>query len=126
VTAYKILLADAILAAGASDPGSRLVFPGGCALVRQLEPGSAGTHWHEFIDPEAPAELEGREVDLRLGRDDGKPVIRSRRAIEVHRAPGEGDPGLPCCGIHPADLPRGDRVSPDPELATCGGAAWAA
>ena len=120
MTAYKILLADPLAGMG-------LEWPEGCALVRQLEPGTAGTHWHELSDPGAPADLEGREVDLRLGRgEDGEPVIRSRRAIEVHKAPGEDDTGLPCCGIHPADLPRGDRVSPDPELATCGGAAWAA
>lgn len=117
---YKILIADPLLGMG-------LVWPEGCSMVRQLEQGTVGTHWHLFDDPGAPDELEGRAVDLTLGRDDdGKPVIRVRRPVEVHRAPGGDDDGLPCCGIHPADLPRGDRVSPDPDLATCGGTAWAA
>lgn len=117
---YKIQLADSILAAGQRDPAMRLVWPDGCSLVRQLGPGQAGTHWHLFDDPDAPGELEGREVDLTLGRDgDGNAVIRVRRVIHVHRVPGEGDEAFPCCGLPFDCLPRGDRVSADPEQVTC-------
>ena len=120
---YKIQLADSILAAGQANPEMRLVFPEGCALGECAGPGIAGTHWYFFDDPDAPGDLDGREVDLALARVDGKPVITSRRAIAVHAAPGEEDEVFPCCGLPPYELRRGDSLSPDPELVTCAGAA---
>jgi hypothetical protein len=113
---YRILIADPLLQL---DP----VWPAGCRLVTQLEPGPAGTHWHLFEDPDAPPELEGREVDLTLARsgDDGAPLITARRVILTHRAP-EDDSGLmPCCQVPAWELPRSDRMSQDAESVTCGG-----
>jgi len=114
MTAYKILLADSLLSMG-------LVWPEGCSLVRQLDQATAGTHWHLFEDPDAPAELEGRDVELTLARIDGKPVITGRRVILVHRMPaGDSDGTLPCCGLPYYEMPRSDTMSAYPGDVTCG------
>ena len=112
---YRILLADALVGMG-------LQWPEGVSLAGQLEAGTTGTHWHLLDDPGAPAELEGREVGIRLARgDDGEPVIRERRAVLVHLCPPDGNGGLmPCCGLTPFEVPRTDRMTLDPALVTCG------
>jgi hypothetical protein len=113
---YQILVADPLLQIGPQ-------WPPGCHLVQQLEPGPAGTHWHLFEDPDAPAELDGRQVDLALARVDGQPVITGRRVIVAHQAPEDGSDGLmPCCGLPAWELPRHDRMTQDAESVTCGGA----
>jgi hypothetical protein len=116
MTAYKILLADSLLGMG-------LVWPEGCSLVRQLDAATAGTRWHEFSDPDAPPELEGREVELTLARVAGKPVITGRRVILVHQMPaGDSDGTLPCCGLPYFEMPRSDTMSAGPGDVTCGAA----
>jgi hypothetical protein len=39
----------------------------------------------------------------------------------VHLSPPDGAHRTPCCGETPFDLPRADRITNDPSLATCGG-----
>jgi hypothetical protein len=117
MTRYRILIADPLLQIGPQ-------WPPGYQLVQQLEPGPAGTHWHLFDDPDAPADLDGREVDLTLARgEDGQPVITARRPVVTHQAPEDGGSGLmPCCGLPPWELPRHDRMTAGAESVTCGGA----
>ena len=111
---YQILIADPLLNMG-------LQFPEGVFLAGQLEQGPAGMHWHLLDDPGAPAELEGRQVELTLRRVDGKPVIASRRVILTHLVP-EGDDGqMPCCGQPVLGMPHADRITTEPDLVTCGG-----
>lgn len=111
---YKILIADPLLGMG-------LVFPEGCSLVRQMEQATAGMHWHLLDDPEAPPELEGREVRLVMKRDgDGSPVIAGRHLVVTHLADRE-EPVLRCCEIAPWDVPYADHVTYDPQSATCEG-----
>jgi hypothetical protein len=118
---YRILIADPLLGMG-------LQWPPGCSLVRQLEPGPAGQHWHEFDDPDAPEGMEGREVELTLARgepgEDGKPGepwIVARHVIVTHLCPPGDDSGvMPCCGQTPFEVPRSDRITADKDLVTCG------
>jgi hypothetical protein len=112
---YRILIADPLLV-------YKPQWPEGCALVERQEPGTAGTHWWLFDDPQAPEGLEGRDVEISLKRDDdGEPVIASRHAIVTHLRP-PGDGGLmPCCGMTPFEMPRSDRITEDSALVTCGG-----
>jgi len=109
---YRILIADPLLGMG-------LVWPAGVSLIEQLERGPAGTHYWLLEDPDAPADLEGREVALTLARVDGEPVVRERRVVVTHLAAGEG---FACCGIGPWEVAAGDRVTRDPQAATCEGA----
>jgi hypothetical protein len=112
---YRILLADALVGMG-------LQWPEGVSLAGQLEAGTTGTHWHLLDDPGAPAELEGREVGIRLARgDDGEPVIRERRAVLVHLCPPDGSGLTPCCGAAPFEIPRGDRLTAVDDAVTCEG-----
>jgi|SRR5579871_1442313 len=113
MTTYRILIPDPVIGAG-------LDWPPGVRLAAQLEPGTAGTHWYLLDDPEAPEELEGREVSLAMSRgEDGEPVITARRLIAVHLAGEDGD--LLCCALEPWDVPPADRVTRDPQAATCAG-----
>lgn len=112
MTCYRVLIADPLLSMG-------MVWPPGVRLVRQLEAGTAGTHYWLLEDEGAPPELEGREVELVLARVDGEPVVRERRPVVTHLAAGEG---LACCALGPWEVPRGDRMSRDPQAATCEGA----
>jgi hypothetical protein len=38
----------------------------------------------------------------------------------THECPPDGQYVTPCCGLTPFELPRGDRITEDPALATCG------
>jgi hypothetical protein len=113
---YQILIADPLLGMG-------LQFPDGTALAGVAGPGLVGTHWHWLEDPAAPADLDGRQVEIRLRRDsDGKPVIDSRRLILTHLCP-QGDGGLlACCDLPVWEMPHADRITEDKEDVTCGGA----
>jgi hypothetical protein len=119
---YQILIADPLLQMG-------LQWPPGTGLVRQLECGPAGTHWWLFDDPEAPGDLEGKQVELKLGRapagdgPDAAPVprIASRRAIVTHLYPQGDSSEMPCCGVPAWEKPGADGLTEDKELVTCGG-----
>jgi hypothetical protein len=118
---YRILIADPLLA-------HRPQWPPGCALVERGEPGTAGTHWWTFEDPEAPGDLEGRQVEIRLERDpasdpDGPPVprIASRRLIVTHLYPADDSGEMPCCGVPAWEKPGADGITDDKEAVTCGG-----
>lgn len=115
---YRILIADPLLQMGPQ-------WPEGCSLVEQQEPGTAGTHWWSFEDPEAPEDLEGREVELKLRRgEDGSAQVAERRLIVTHLCPPDGGDGLmPCCGLSPFEAARFDKITEDKELVTCGGGA---
>ena len=41
--------------------------------------------------------------------------------IPVHRCPPAGESVMPCCGLTPFEVPRGDRMTGDPALVTCTG-----
>lgn len=113
---YQIPIADPLLQMG-------LQWPEGMKLVEQLERGEAGTHWHLMDDPQAPAEMEGRQVELKLRRgDDGSPEVAERRVIVTHLCPQDDDGGLmPCCELSPFEAPRFDKITEDKGLVTCGG-----
>jgi hypothetical protein len=38
----------------------------------------------------------------------------------THQCPPDGQYVTPCCGLTPFELPRGDRITEDPALVTCG------
>jgi hypothetical protein len=112
---YRVMLADPLVRMG-------LQWPEGVCLVRRLEPAAAGMHWHLLSDPAAPAELEGREVAIAMRRDDdGNPVIRERHVIAAHLVTAESGTSTACCGVPGWDIHRADRLTADPEEATCGG-----
>jgi hypothetical protein len=114
MTAYRILLADPLLALGPQ-------WPEGCHLAGRLEPGPAGTHWWSFEDPQAPAELEGKRVEIVTRRDDdGRPQIAGRYEIVVHQSPAEEGKPLPCCGAAVPSLPRGHQMTLILDRVTCG------
>jgi hypothetical protein len=123
MTRYQILIPDTLL-----DKG--LQWPPGASLVEQLECGTAGTHWWLFEDPEAPEDLEGKQVELKLERGpagddpDASPVprIASRRAIVTHLVPQDDSGLMACCGVPAWEVSRSDRITADKELVTCGGA----
>ena len=119
---YQILIADPLLAL-------KPQWPAGTRLAEQLGRGPAGTHWWAFEDPEAPEELEGRQVEIRLERDPvsipGEPPvprIASRRLIVTHLYPEDDSGEMPCCGLPAWEKPGADGVTDDKELVTCGGA----
>lgn len=112
---YRILIADPLLERGP-------VWPDGCSLVERQEVGQAATHWWLFEDPEAPPELEGRDVDLKLRRgDDGSPEVASRRVIVTHLVPQDDSGEMPCCGVPAWEKPGADGFTADKEQVTCGG-----
>jgi hypothetical protein len=122
MTRYRILIADPLLQMGPQ-------WPEGCSLVEQQEPGTAGTHWWSFEDPEAPEGLEGREVELKLERgpagengEPAAPLIASRRLIVTHLYPVDDSGEMPCCGVPAWEKPGADKITEDKELVTCGGA----
>jgi hypothetical protein len=123
MTRYQILIPDTLL-----DKG--LQWPPGASLVEQLECGTAGTHWHLFEDPDAPEELEGKDVEITLRRgrvsedapETSEPVIASRRAIVTHLVPQDDSGLMACCGVPAWEVSRSDRITADKELVTCGGA----
>ena len=112
---YRVLIADPLLKMG-------LQWPPGVKLAEQLERGETGTHWWLLDDPDAPEDLEGRQVELVLRRgEDGAPVIAERRVAVTHQCPPE-DGLMPCCGRTMDEAGRWDRMAEDKELVTCGGA----
>lgn len=124
MTRYKILIPDPLLQMG-------LQWPEGCSLAGQLEPGPAGTHWHLFDDPEAPAELDGQRVALTLERGrrsedepegDGLRRITARHLIVTHLAPVDESGEMPCCRVPAWEMHRSDSVTGDKDFVTCGGA----
>jgi hypothetical protein len=115
MTRYRILIADPLLA-------YKPQWPQGCSLVEQLGPGEAGTHWWLFEDPGAPAEMEGRQVELKLRRgEDGSPQVAERRVIVTHLMPQDDSGVMPCCGLSAFSAPRFDSLTEDKEQVTCGG-----
>ena len=114
---YQILIADPLL-----DPELGMRFPPGVKLAGVQRPGPAGCHWHFLDDPDAPPDLEGRDVEIKVRRVDGQPVIAERRAIVTHLCPQDDSFGLGCCAADIRLLPHADRVTDDKEMVTCGGA----
>jgi hypothetical protein len=123
---YRILIPDPLL----SVPGG-LQWPPGCSLVERGEPGSAGTHWWLFDDPDAPAGFDGQRVALTLERGrksedepegDGTPRIAARHLIVTHLAPVDESGEMPCCGVPAWEMHRSDSVTGDAGAVTCGGA----
>jgi hypothetical protein len=81
---YWVLVADELL--DSMDPS---LLPDGLRLAEP--PAEAGdalgvypAHWHRFEDDNAPAELDGKRVELvlgRQGREGAKSVIIERRVL---------------------------------------------
>jgi hypothetical protein len=117
MTTYRVLIPGAYLGMG-------MVWPAGVTLGPSLDADGTGAHWHDLDDPAAPPELEGRDVELRMARDDdGQPAITGRRVIVAHACPpDDGDGMTPCCGLPLYELPPRDRVAKPGDEVTCGGA----
>jgi hypothetical protein len=122
---YQILIPDEYLQMG-------LQWPPGTKLVEQLERGTAGTHWYLFDDPDAPGDLEGKQVELRLERGrksedepegDNTPRVAWRRVIVTHLVPQDDSGEMACCGVPAWEVPRSDRITANKDLVSCGGAA---
>lgn len=112
---YRILIADPLLA-------MKPQWPEGCSLAERQEQGTAGTHWWTFDDPDAPDDLEGREVELKLRRgEDGAPQVAERRLIVTHLVPQDDSAEMPCCGLSAWEKPGADGITEDKEAVTCGG-----
>lgn len=82
---YWVLVADELL-----DSMRPFLLPDGIRLADPIgpepgdPPGAYSAHWHRFADDNAPGELEGRQVELvlgRRGRNPAKTVIIERRVL---------------------------------------------